>query len=58
LQVLGVLVEVHRATPEADRNYFSELNCLQHLDNAPAAAAALKELLHGRGQGALTLALF
>ena len=46
-QVLEILVEVHRAMPEEERDYAAEVHCLQQLDNAPAAAEALKRLLSG-----------
>jgi hypothetical protein len=49
--VLSVLVDAHRASAEADRDYFSEVHCLQHLGNATAAAEALKELLEGKAIG-------
>ena len=47
LQVLGVLVELHQAMPDGERDYASEVHCLQQLDNAAAAGETLKTLLSG-----------
>jgi len=46
-QVLSILVEVHQTMSDEDRDFAAELHCLQQLDNAPAAAKALKSLLKG-----------
>lgn len=46
-QVLHILVEVHSSMTDENRDYAAEIQCLQHLDNAPAAAEVLKTLLKG-----------
>jgi hypothetical protein len=46
-QVLQILVEVHSSMSDENRDYAAEIQCLQHLDNAPAAAEVLKTLLRG-----------
>jgi 26S proteasome regulatory subunit N2 len=52
-QVLRILVDVHSSMADEDRDYAAEIQCLQHLDNAPAATEVLKTLLRGPEPAAL-----